>query len=111
MPHCLPVARLRIRPPAATFSPARPASKSPANWSGGHRSGAVAPGWIRTFRDPELTRLVEEAIVRNPDLKAAAARVEASRYAVRVAASSLYPRIAGKILGNRQGQELEWRPR
>ena len=78
----------------------------PANWSGGHRSGAVAPGWIRTFRDPELTRLVEEAIVRNPDLKAAAARVEASRYAVRVAASSLYPRIAMKALGERQGQEL-----
>ena len=50
--------------------------------------------------------LVEDAVVRNPDLKAAAARVEASRYAVRVAASSLYPRIAGKFLGNRQGQEL-----
>jgi NodT family efflux transporter outer membrane factor (OMF) lipoprotein len=44
--------------------------------------------------------------VRNPDLKAAAARVEASRYAVRVAASSLYPRIAMKALGERQGQEL-----
>jgi multidrug efflux system outer membrane protein len=78
----------------------------PANWSGGHRSGAVAPGWIYTFADPELSRLVEDAIVRNPDLKAAAARVEASRYAVRVAASSLYPRIAMKGLGERQGQEL-----
>ena len=64
------------------------------------------PGWIRTFRDPELTRLVEDAVLRNPDLRAAAARVEASRYAVRVAASSLYPRIGAKILGNRQGQEM-----
>ena len=44
--------------------------------------------------------------MRNPDLKAAAARVEASRAAVRVAAASLYPRIATKILGERQGQEL-----
>ena len=43
---------------------------------------------------------------RNPDLKAAAARVEASRYAVRVAAASLYPRIGVKGLGERQGQEL-----
>ena len=50
--------------------------------------------------------MVEDAVERNPDLKAAAARVEASRYAVRVAASSLYPRIAMKGLGNRQGQEL-----
>lgn len=78
----------------------------PGKWSGSHRGGAVVPGWIRTFHDPELTRLVEDAILRNPDLKAAAARVEASRYAVRVAASSLYPRIGAKILGNRQGQEF-----
>jgi len=78
----------------------------PGNWSGGHRSGAVAPGWIYTFGDPELTRIVEEAIVRNPDLKAAAARVEASRYAVRIAAASLYPRIAMKALGERSGQKL-----
>src|SRR5216110_1852283 len=78
----------------------------PGSWSGGHRSGAVVPGWIRTFGDPELTALVEEAIIRNPDLKAAAARVEASRAAVRVAASSLYPRIAMKGLGERQGQRL-----
>ena len=78
----------------------------PGRWSGGHRRGPVVPGWIRTFHDPELTRLVEDAVINNPDLKAAAARVEASRYAVRVAASSLYPRIGAKILGNRQGQEL-----
>ncbi len=78
----------------------------PNQWSGSHRKGGVAPNWIGTFNDPELTRLVEEAVVRNPDLKAAAARVEASRYAVRVAAASLYPRIGAKILGERQGQEL-----
>jgi multidrug efflux system outer membrane protein len=78
----------------------------PSQWSGGHRSGPVVPNWISTFHDPELSRIVEEAIVYNPDLRAAAARVEASRAAVRVAAASLYPRIAGKILGERQGQEL-----
>src|SRR6187397_2796142 len=78
----------------------------PGQWSGRHRAGPVVPNWIRTFGDPELTRLVEDAVINNPDLKAAAARVEASRAAVRVAASSLYPRIAAKGLGNRQGQEL-----
>ena len=105
---CLTLAGCAIKNPPAGSDILTSAAREqiPANWSGSHRSGAVAPGWIRTFRDPELTRLVEEAIVRNPDLKAAAARVEASRYAVRVAAASLYPRIAGKILGNRQGMEL-----
>src|ERR1700752_1616321 len=73
--------------------------KIPGRGSGPHRRGPVVPGWIRTFHDPELTRLVEDAVTRNPDLRAAAARVEASRYAVRVAASSLYPRIGAKILG------------
>jgi NodT family efflux transporter outer membrane factor (OMF) lipoprotein len=64
------------------------------------------PNWIRAFGDPELNSLVSDAIERNPDLKAAAARVEASRAAVRIAASSLYPRIAMKGLGERQGQHL-----
>jgi NodT family efflux transporter outer membrane factor (OMF) lipoprotein len=105
---CLTLAGCAIKNPPAGSDILTSAAREqiPANWSASHRSGAVAPGWIRTFGDPELTRLVEEAIARNPDLKAAAARVEASRYAVRVAASSLYPRIAMKALGERQGQEL-----
>ena len=81
-------------------------AKIPGSWAGPHRSGTVVPNWIRTFGDPELTALVADAVERNPDLKAAAAHVEASRAAVRIAASSLYPRIAMKGLGERQGQEL-----
>jgi multidrug efflux system outer membrane protein len=97
---------LKIPPFGADILTDAARDQIPGRWSGNHHGGAVVPGWIQTFRDPELTRLVEEAILRNPDLKAAAARVEASRHAVRVAASSLYPRIGAKILGNRQGQEL-----
>jgi NodT family efflux transporter outer membrane factor (OMF) lipoprotein len=78
----------------------------PGHWAGPHRSGTVVPNWILSFHDPDLTALVWDAIERNPDLKAAAARVEASRAAVRIAASSLYPRIAMKGLGERQGQHL-----
>jgi NodT family efflux transporter outer membrane factor (OMF) lipoprotein len=97
---------LKIPPFGADILTDAARDQIPGRWSGNHHGGAVVPGWIQTFHDPELTRLVEEAILRNPDLKAAAARVEASRHAVRVAASSLYPRIGAKILGNRQGQEL-----
>jgi outer membrane protein, multidrug efflux system len=81
-------------------------AKIPGSWAGPHRGGAVVPNWIFTFHDPELTALVTDAVERNPDLKAAAARVEASRAAVRIAASSLYPRIAMKGLGERQGQHI-----
>lgn len=78
----------------------------PGGWSAAHSPGMVAPGWIRAFRDPSLTDLVEEALIRNPDLKAAAARVEASQASVRIAAATLYPRAAIKVMGERQGQEL-----
>jgi multidrug efflux system outer membrane protein len=105
---CLTLAGCAIKwpPIGANIMPESTRAKIPGKWAGPHRSGAVVPNWIRTFGDSELTALVADAVERNPDLKAAAARVEASRAAVRIAASSLYPRIAMKGLGERQGQEL-----
>jgi len=97
---------LKNPPFGADIMPESARAKIPGRWAGPHRSGTVVPNWIRTFGDPELTALVADAVERNPDLRAAAARVEASRAAVRIAASSLYPRIAMKGLGERQGQEL-----
>ena len=85
--------------------PAR--AKIPGTWSASSSGGPVVPGWIRSFGDSTLTALVEDALERNPDLKAAAARVEASQAAVRVAAASLYPRIGMKGLGERQGREMQ----
>src|SRR5256886_15452935 len=97
---------LKNPPFGADIMPESARSKIPEPWAGPHRSGAVVPNWIRNFGDPELNALAADAVERNPDLKAAAARVEASRAAVRIAASSLYPRIAMKGLGERQGQHL-----
>jgi len=95
------------QPPfGADIMPESARAKIPGSWACPHRSGAVVPNWIHNFGDPELNALVADAVERNPDLKAAAARVEASRAAVRIAASSLYPRIAMKGLGERQGQHL-----
>jgi len=96
-----------IKDPPDTILTEGARKKIPSQWSGSHRGGDVTPGWVKTFGDPQLTRIVDDALVRNPDLIAAAARVEASRAAVRVAASSLYPRLATKVLGERQGQELD----
>src|SRR5204863_455358 len=97
---------LKHPPFGADIMPESARAKIPGSWAGPHRSGAVVPNWILSFHDPELSALVADAVERNPDLKAAAARVEASRAAVRIAAASLYPRIAMKGLGERQGQHL-----
>src|SRR5215207_3348400 len=105
---CLTLAGCALKdPPAgANIMPSSARDQIPGKWAGPHRRGDVVPNWIRTFGDPQLTALVADAVNRNPDLKAAAARVEASRYAVKIAASSLYPRIAMKGLGERQGREI-----
>src|SRR4051794_23247828 len=97
---------IKQAPFGADIMPESARAKIPGSWAGPHRSGTVVPNWIRNFGDQELNALVADAVERNPDLKAAAARVEASRAAVRIAASSLYPRIAMKGLGERQGQQL-----
>src|SRR5690348_10923095 len=105
---CLILASCSIKQPpvGADIMPESARAKIRSSWAAPHRGGAFVPNWILSFHDPELTTLVADAVERNPDLKAAAARVEASRAAVRIAASSLYPRIAMKGLGERQGQEL-----
>src|SRR4051812_45369015 len=97
---------IRQAPVGADIMPESARAKIPGSWAGPHRSGQVVPNWVREFHDPELTALVADAVERNPDLKAAAFRVEASRAAVRIAAASLYPRIAMKGLGERQGQHV-----
>jgi multidrug efflux system outer membrane protein len=105
---CLALVSCSIKQPpvGADIMPESARAKIRGTWAGPHRGGTVVPNWILSFHDPELTALIADAVERNPDLKAAAARVEASRAAVRIAASSLYPRIAMKGLGERQGQEL-----
>src|SRR4051794_35210862 len=104
---CLGLAGCAIKNPVTGGAIAPDAARQiPGTWAGAHRRGNVVPNWIRTFGDPELTALVADAVARNPDLQAAAAHVEASRYAIKVAASSLYPRIAMKGLGERSGREI-----
>lgn len=104
---CLTLAGCALKDPPTGAAIAPDAARQiPGAWSGAHSSGAVVPNWIRSFGDSELTALVADAVARNPDLAAASARVEASRAAVRMAASSLYPQIALKGLGERQGREI-----
>ncbi len=102
----LPSCALKNPPSASEILTDKAKAKIPGAWSGSHKDSAVAPNWIATFADRELTRIVEDAVARNPDLAAAAANVEASRAAIRVAAAALYPRVGLKVLGERQGSEL-----
>ncbi|MGY3264854.1 TolC family protein [Lysobacter sp. HA35] len=76
----------------------------PANWASGLRAGAVADNWVATFGDPELDRLVGEAIAHNADLRIAAARMEEAAAQVDIANSRLKPAIG--ILGRASSKPL-----
>jgi NodT family efflux transporter outer membrane factor (OMF) lipoprotein len=53
--------------------------------------GPTPAEWVRTFGDPQLDVLVDEALRNNLDLQAAAARVEFAAAVVTQARSLLYP--------------------
>lgn len=58
----------------------------PGTWAASREAQAgVDETWIQRFKDPRLNELVEEALQNNPDLRAAAARVERSRGQTRLA--------------------------
>ena len=53
--------------------------------------GQVAEGWLKSFGDPRLEALAQEAVQNNPSLKAAATQIQmAAGYATQ-ASASLYP--------------------
>ncbi len=66
----------------------------PDRWSGREQvSKPVPERWLEGFGQPALTRAVQEALGRNYDLRAAAARVEAARQLARIEGSTLWPQL------------------
>ena len=62
-------------------------------WQTATAAGPVQVGWIDSFNDPVLSRLVREAQANNPSLRAAAASVEQARALARQAGANLTPDI------------------
>jgi len=50
--------------------------------------------WVRTFGDVQLDMLVDEALLNNLDLQAAAARVEVARGLITQARALLFPQLS-----------------
>lgn len=89
---------------------ALPNAQLPGQWTAGpSATGPVANGWVTEFHDPQLEKLVAEAMVYNPDLQIAAARVEAAEASARAAGAALYPQVnlaghgGGKLGGDGSG--------
>jgi NodT family efflux transporter outer membrane factor (OMF) lipoprotein len=88
-----PLARLRDADQlqaAATLARAR---VSPAAWP--------ARDWWRRYSDPQLDRLVDEALAANPSMRAADARVRQAAAAAGIAGAALSPQVTGGARSNR----------
>lgn len=72
-----------------------PKARVPTDWSSQEaNTAAVSQDWVASFKDPILTSLVAEAMANNPDLKVAAARVDAASEALVIAGAPLYPSVS-----------------
>ncbi|BAF72935.1 TolC family protein [Sulfurovum sp. NBC37-1] len=67
--------------------------KTPGKYSQSINSAKVNDGWIRTFKDKKLDRLVDEAQRNNPSLKIAASRVERAEALTQLTESNLMPTV------------------
>ncbi len=62
----------------------------------------VAADWWKSFGDDRLSALVDEALANNRDLARAAARIEQSRAALRLARADRMPRVDAGVSSGRQ---------
>ena len=77
------------------------ATEVPPEWSASeHSRGPVPNGWLATFHDPQLDDVVRRAIVNNPDLAAAAAKVERAQQVTNEVAGQLLPTVGARVSGS-----------
>ncbi len=83
-----------------------PAFATPATWSAQptDAAGVVGETWWEQFNDPELTRLIQEALQSNADLATLAERVNLARAEGRFAIANAGPSVSGTT-GIRAGKE------
>ena len=75
----------------------------PGEFAGGAESGAYEPvQWWKSFDDPALDRIVEEALASNFDLAGAVARIQQARHRAGVARSAMFPLLRPSLSVNDQ---------
>jgi multidrug efflux system outer membrane protein len=83
----------------------RPRTPAPARWSESPASPDALKGdkaWWKTFGDPVLDRLIEEAAVTNPDLKQALQRIRIARTEKTQAAAAGLPTLSARGSASRR---------
>jgi multidrug efflux system outer membrane protein len=82
----------------------------PQEWKTSALAGDVPSGWIKTFQDPILEKIVEESLKNNLDLKDVQAKLESSAASARLAGAAANPFVdasgALQTIGTLNGQQI-----
>lgn len=80
----------------------------PEAWAeaGQGHDGAIATGWLSRFDDPDMQKLVGEAMAYNQDLRIAAARLRQAREGTIIARGARLPSISASTSGSRSGSRF-----
>jgi multidrug efflux system outer membrane protein len=71
----------------------RPQADMPEQWPGATTAEPVSATWWKTYNDPVLDTLVDEALLLNLDLRQAIARVAEARAGLGIARADQYPGV------------------
>ena len=74
-----------------------PGVRMPDSWTAGAEGEMSRSPWWRDLAQPDLASAVEEALLANRDLAAAAARVEAALARARIAGADRLPGLSGTV--------------
>lgn len=88
LPSALALAACAVRPIAPAMPPA-----APPQWHHAAGSEALQAEWWQGFHDATLTQLIREALVRNQDLRQAAARVAEARALAAAQHAAFWPSL------------------
>ena len=118
MKHLLKPIPLALMLAGCSLAPSyqQPETALPQNWmevaidEQGHASGQTAAetGWREYFRDPQLQKLIEEALAHNHDLKKAALNIEIAQAQYGIQQTDYLPTVAanGSINRSRTARDL-----
>jgi outer membrane protein, multidrug efflux system len=79
----------------------RPEIDTPDIWPGEKTADSVPAEWWRSYKDPVLDRMIEEALAHNADLALAIARVDEARAQLGVTRADQWPGVSAGAAGSR----------
>ena len=81
------------------------AKKVPDSFAAADAKGIVDDDWLKTFNDPQLATLIDEALSNNPGLKIAEAQVDRANALTRQAGAALKPTVG--LAGGYTGKSID----